>query len=298
MYAIMGVTGQVGSAAARHLQDSGHRVRAIVRDATRTPGWLAQGSELAIADWSDERALGAAFRGVDGVFVMLPANFAPSADFAEPRALIDTLLAALRWAQPPKVVTLSSIGAQHDRDLGLITQLHLLEQAIDSLSLPRAHLRAAWFMENLRWDVARARDDGRFASYLHPLDRAIPMVATDDIGRTVADTLTESWSGRRVLELEGPRRYSPQNMAQALAAVLERDVEAFEVPRAQWATRFIGEGMPADRTAPRIAMLDGFNSGWIDFEGGTTEHVRGGIPLGYVADELVSACPGVLESAA
>jgi hypothetical protein len=45
-------------------------------------------------------------------------------------------------------------------------------------------------------------------------------------------------------------------------------------------------------------MLDGFNSGWIDFEGGATEHVQGRIPLGYVADELVGACPDVLESAA
>jgi uncharacterized protein YbjT (DUF2867 family) len=298
MYAMMGITGQVGSAATRHLQRAGHRVRAIVRDAAKTPTWLASGAEVAVADWSDERALAAAFRDVDGVFVMLPANFAPSADFAEPRALIDTLTAALRWANPPKVVTLSSVGAQHDHDLGLITQLHLLESAIDALPMPRAHVRAAWFMENLRWDVARARDEGRFASYLQPLDRAIPMVATDDIGRTVAATLTETWSGRRVIELEGPRRYSPQDMAQALAAVLEHDVEALAIPRDRWATRFVDEGMPSDRTAPRIAMLDGFNSGWIDFEGGGTEHVIGDIPLGYVADELVSACPLMLESAA
>ncbi len=136
MYAIMGITGQVGSATARHLQDAGHRVRGIVRDAARTPAWLAPGSEVAIADWSDERALAAAFRGVDGVFAMLPANFAPGPDFAEPRALIHTLTAALRWAQSPKVVTLSSVGAQHDRDLGLITQLHLLESAIDTLPMP------------------------------------------------------------------------------------------------------------------------------------------------------------------
>jgi NAD(P)H dehydrogenase (quinone) len=33
--------------------------------------------------------------------------------------------------------------------------------------------------------------------------------------------------------------------------------------------------MPADRTAPRIEMLDGLNSGWIDFEGTGTEHVTG-----------------------
>ncbi|GAB2557070.1 NmrA family NAD(P)-binding protein [Rhodanobacter koreensis] len=298
MYAIMGITGQVGSATARHLLDNGQRVRAIVRDKSKAAAWVTRGAEAAIADWSDAEALAAAFDNVEGVFAMLPANFAPSPDFAEPRALVQTLTTALHRAQPPKVVALSSIGAQHERDLGLITQLHLLEQALDSLSLPRAHVRAAWFMENLRWDVSLAQREGRLASYLQPLDRAIPMVSTDDIGRTIASTLIETWHGRRVIELEGPRRYSPLDMAQALAAVLEHDIETVAVSREQWSARFEDEGMPAGRTGPRIAMLDGFNSGWIDFEGGATEHVLGRIPLGYVADELVSACLDVLESAA
>jgi uncharacterized protein YbjT (DUF2867 family) len=298
MYAIMGITGQVGSAAAKYLLERGERVRAIVRNRSRAAAWAARGAEIVVADWSDAEALTAAFTGVEGVFVMLPANFAPSADFAEPRALIDTLVTALRKARPPKVVALSSIGAQQSRNLGLITQLHLLEQALDALPLPRAHVRAAWFMENLRWDVPLAQFEGRLVSYLSPLDRAIPMVSTDDVGRTIANTLIETWFGRRAIEVEGPRRYSPLDMAQSLAAVLEHDVETTAIPREQWAARFVDEGMPADRTAPRIAMLDGFNSGWIRFEGGATEHVSGRIPLGYVADELVSACLDVLESAA
>lgn len=298
MYAIMGITGQVGSATASYLLDSGQRVRAIVRDKNKARAWATRGAEIAIADWSDAKALAAAFTGTDGVFVMLPPNFAPSPDFTEPRTLVQTLTTALRQAQPPKVVALSSIGAQHEQDLGLITQLHLLEQALDALPLPHAHVRAAWFMENLRRDVTLAQREGRLASYLQPLDRAIPMVSTDDIGRTIASTLIETWHGRRVIELEGPRRYSPRDMAQSLAAVLEHDVKTIAVPREQWSARFESEGMPAGRTGPRIAMLDGFNSGWIDFEGGAAEHVQGYIPLGYVADELVSACLDVLESAA
>jgi NAD(P)H dehydrogenase (quinone) len=34
------------------------------------------------------------------------------------------------------------------------------------------------------------------------------MVATADIGRTAAALLQQSWSGVRLVELEGPRRYS------------------------------------------------------------------------------------------
>lgn len=298
MYAIMGITGQVGGAAARYLLDQQQAVRAVVRDAAKGRLWAERGAAVVIADWLNTETLTRAFADAEAVFVMLPANFAPLPDFTETVALLQAITHALRRASPARVVTLSSIGAHRSHDLGLITQLRMLEDAIDALPMPRAHVHAAWFMENLQRDVARARNEGRLESCLSPLDHAIPMVATDDIGRVIAQTLSQSWQGRRVIELEGPKRYSPRDMGHALAAVLEHDVDTVAVPREQWAARFVGEGMPADRIGPRIAMLDGFNSGWIDFEGGAAEHVRGRIPLGYVADELVSACPAVLESAA
>lgn len=296
MYAIMGITGQVGSAAAKYLLERGQRVRGIVRGKDKAAARAVRGVDLAVAEGAE--ALAAAFAGTEGVFVALPASLAPGSDFAESRAMIAALASALRKATPAKVVALSSIGAQHARDLGLLTPLHLLEQALDALPLPRSHVRAAWFMENLSRHVVPAQLEGRLESFLSPLDRAIPMVSTDDVGRTVASTLEETWFGRRLIEVEGPRRYSPLDMAQSFAAVLEHDIETTAIPRDQWATRFADEGMPADRIAGHVAMLDGFNSGWIAFEKRATEHVCGRIPLGYVADELVCATLDVLESAA
>jgi NAD(P)H dehydrogenase (quinone) len=35
-------------------------------------------------------------------------------------------------------------------------------------------------------------------------------------------------------------------------------------------------------------MIDGFNEGWIDFEGGSAEHRTGRIPLEAVLKDLVS----------
>lgn len=296
MYAIMDITGQVGSAAAKYLLERGQRVRGVVRGKDKAAARTVRGVDLVVADTAD--GLAASFAGAEGVFAALPASLAPGSDFAESRALIDALAIALRKAAPPKVVALSSIGAQHTRELGELTPLHLLEQALDALPLPRAHVRAAWFMENLGRHVAPAQLEGRLESFLSPLDRAIPMVSTDDVGRTVASTLEETWFGRRLIEVEGPRRYSPLDMAQSFAAVLEHDIETTAIPRDQWATRFADEGMPADRIAGHVAMLDGFNSGRIGFQRRATEHVCGRIPLGYVADELVCATFDVLESAA
>ncbi len=276
MYTVMGITGQVGGATARALLKDGKKVRGIVRNKAKAASWEAAGVELAVADWEDAAALEAAFRGADGVFAMLPANFAPPPGFPEARTISATIRRALEAAKPAKVVYLSSVGGHHEKGLGLITQCHILEEEMKTLAIPNAFIRAAWFLENSQWDVASARDRGEIAAFLDPLDRPFPMVSAEDIGKLAAKTLQQDWKGNRFLELEGPRRYSQIDVAETFARLLNRPVVAKPVPRETWAALFEAQGTPADRTAPRIEMLDGFNSGWIDFEGGAgTEHVRG-----------------------
>ena len=101
------------------------------------------------------------------------------------------------------------------------------------------------------------------------------MVATRDIGRLSAEVLQQQWIGNRRLELEGPERYSQWDAAESFSRLLNRSVLAKSVARDAWQSYFENQGMPANRTASRIEMLDGFNSGWIDFEQKGTEHFRG-----------------------
>lgn len=292
MYTIMGITGQVGGAAAAALLKAGQSVRGIVRDASRAAHWQKAGVELAVVpDATDAAALEAAFRDTEGVFVMIPPNFAPAPGFPETRGIVAALRQALAAARPPKAVHLSSVGAQHVSGLGVIAQLHILETELGTLPIPQAFVRAAWFLENFQWDVSAARERGEIAAFLGPLDRAFPMVATRDIGALVARTLQERWDGNRYLELEGPRRYSMQDAAATFAALLGKPVHANAVPREQWPGLFERQGMPPDRLGGRIEMLEGFNAGWIDFEhgGGNTERVRGDTTMEEAFRSLVSA---------
>jgi len=287
MYAITGITGQVGGSVARALRASGEKVRAVVRNKDKAQVFIADGMAAAIADFNNLDALTAAFTGVEGVFVMIPADFAPAPGFPEARAIIATLKAALEIAHPPKLVVLSSVGAQHDQGLGLITQLHLLEAAMNELSLPVTFVRPAWFMENAQWDINPAQESGEIQSFLVPLDRPIPMVATEDIGRVCAQSLLSSWQGKRVIQLEGPQRYSPQDLAHSLSVILGRSVHAVEVERARWTEIFEAGGMPHGRTDMRVEMLDGFNSGWIAFEQNIGDIVLGTLTLDKVIQQMV-----------
>src|SRR5580700_8165760 len=62
-----------------------------------------------------------------------------------------------------------------------------------------AFLRPAWFMENSSWDVAPARNNGVIPSFLQPLDKPVPMVATIDIGHMAARLIRETWTGHRIV---------------------------------------------------------------------------------------------------
>lgn len=285
MYAITGITGQVGGALARTLLASGQRVRAVARDAKRAAPWAARNCDVALADMTDTAALTTAFSNSAGVFVLLPPCFDPSPGFPETRAVIDAVGAALRAARPRKVVCLSTIGAQATQ-VNLLTQLTMIEQAFADLPMPVAFLRPAWFLENAAWDVATARDDGVIRSFLQPLDRPVPMVATEDVGRVAAALLQEEWAGARIVELEGPRRVSPNDLAAAFARVLGHAVHAEAVPRDTWAALFDTQRMR--NPEPRMRMLDGFNEGWIDFASARAEVLKGEIEVDAVLRTLVT----------
>jgi uncharacterized protein YbjT (DUF2867 family) len=284
MYAITGITGQVGSALADALLDAHQPVRAIVRDAAKGAAWAARGCEVALADMTDTDALARAFEGAQGVFILMPPVFDPSPGFAEAQALIDSITTALSRARPARIVHLSTIGAQATQT-NLLTQHTMLEAALRNLPIPLTCLRPGWFMENCAWDVQSARDDGIVHSFLQPSARAIPMIATQDIGRLAAQLLCEEWHGKRIVEVEGPRRVSPDDIVSAFAEVLGKPVRVQTVPRESWNALFTAQGMK--NPEPRIRMLDGFNEGWIDFEGRENEIVKGCTPIVDVIRKLV-----------
>jgi uncharacterized protein YbjT (DUF2867 family) len=284
MFVILGITGQVGGEVARNLLAEGKQVRAVVRDVRRSTAWASRGCDIVTADIGDTVALAKAFEGAEGVFLMVPSNFDPEPEFPEAQAIAASVRTALKQSRPNRVVYLSTIGAQA-KQTNLLTQHTIIEQELRGLDVPITFLRPGWFMENSAWDVAPARDTGVIPSFLQPLNKPVPMVATADIGQVAAELLRESWSGHRVVELEGPRRVTPNEIAAAFSAVLGRQVRTEVVPRSTWESLFRTQGMK--NPEPRIRMLDGFNEGWIEFERGEAGSRKGVVELRTVVADLV-----------
>ena len=273
MFAITGITGNVGGELARNLLTAKRPVRAVVRDARKGAEWAGFGCQVAIADIEDVAALTAAFEGTEGVFVMVPPNFDPLPGFPEARRTAATLKAALEGSGSGRVVYLSTIGAQAVRE-NLLTQHTIIEGVLRELTIPITFLRPGWFMENSSWDVAPAKK-GVVPSFLQPLDKPVPMVSTVDIGRVAAELIQETWSGHRVVELEGPQRVTPNEIGETFAKLVGRPVRMEVVPRETWEGLFRSQGVK--NPLPRIQMLDGFNEGWIEFEGADVRKGRVGL---------------------
>ena len=273
MFLVMGITGKVGGATAKHLLAQGKKVRALVRNREKAANWADQGVELVNGDWNDSAAIERALKGVEGAFVMLPAVWAPSPDFKEAKDVIANYVKALTKVAPPRVVALSSMGANRTSGLGMITALSLFEQGFRNLTSPVAFVRAGGFFENFLYGL-QAAQSGTLPVFYNPTNRKSTMVATNDIGAQVAKLLTGSaWSGHRVIELGS--MVSADEVAGQLGEVLKLEVKAFAIPRAGWAGAFEQTGILKGHTRAAEDMFEAVNSGWMDLGVKGTEHVAG-----------------------
>ena len=272
MFLITGITGKVGGAAARHLLDMGKQVRALVRDQAKASAWSAQGVELLEGEWEDAAAITRALHGVEGAYLMMPPIQTSSPDFRESKALLASYKGALAQSPVPKLVVLSSMGAEKSSGTGLITTAHLLEEALHGQPFPVAFVRAGSFFENYLFGL-QAAQGGTLSTFYAPSDYKLPMIATNDIGAQVARLLTSQWTGTRIIELGS--LVSCDELAAALGQVLGREVKAQSIPRQAWAGALEQMGMPKGGTWAYEEMIEGVNSGWINFGIEGTERVEG-----------------------
>jgi uncharacterized protein YbjT (DUF2867 family) len=202
MFAITGITGNVGGTIADTLLQHGKKVRGIVRDGAKARAWQDKGVEIFVSNYDEN--LSEAFKGVEGVFVMIPPNLLPEPGFPDSVAKIAAIKKAVIAAKPPRAVFLSSWGSEQPSGLGIVTTNRILEQELSDTGIPSAFLRPAWFMENIVYSLPAARSTGKYFSFYQPLERAYAMAATKDVGRIGAEVLLQSWKGNRVIEISVP----------------------------------------------------------------------------------------------
>jgi uncharacterized protein YbjT (DUF2867 family) len=286
-FAVFGVTGRTGAAAADALLRAGHAVRVVVRDPTRGRPWTERGAEIAIADLTDLGAMSRALDRVRGAYVVCPQDYGRDDLFEHAARIADTTARAALAAQVPRLVALSSVGADRARGTGWIGMNHAFEERLGATDIDTAFLRAAYFMENWAPLVGQAVRSGTLPTFLAPPQRAIPMVATVDVGTAAAALLQETWTGTRAVGLTGPADYAPTDVAAVVAATLGKPVGVATLAEADWHGALAGAGFSQAALAGFTEMTRGLNSGHIDFGSDPGAARRAGTtPLAHVIADL------------
>jgi uncharacterized protein YbjT (DUF2867 family) len=288
MYVVAGITGNTGSVVATTLLERKAPVRVLARNAAKAEAWKARGAEVVIAELEDQAALTEALRGAKGAYLLVPPRQASEHPLEENRAVIASLVGAVTAAKLPHVVLLSSVGAQHAEGTGPIRSAHQAEVALAQVTSLTA-VRAAYFMENWLPSLGMLAQ-GLLPTFL-PADFSLPMVATADIGRTAAAALLEgpAADGKRIIELSGPREYSPHEVAAALSELTGKPITAQTAPLDAVVPTFTSFGISRPVAELMRELYAGVASGHISWSGGAARAVRGAVPIADVLRPALAA---------
>ena len=225
-------TGHVGSHVVRMLVQAGERPRVLLRHPDRLDRDLRDRVELAVGDQRDAGYVTEATAGVDAVLWVHPDDWSLPDPDADAEATGEGLAAAIRKHRIPRVVLLSSIGAELRTGAGFIDGLarveRRLDDARDETGTALLHLRCAFFMSNLLMDLDGLRA-GRLTT-TRPLDDPVPWVDPRDIA-TVATLrlLSDAWHGRQVQAVHGPADLTWTEAAAVLSTATGVPIQAVHV---------------------------------------------------------------------
>jgi uncharacterized protein YbjT (DUF2867 family) len=267
---VCGVTGRQGNAVARHLLETGFRVRGLTRDPNKPTARSLdeRGAEIVAGNLDERGSIAQAVRGVDGVFAVQ--NFWETGFDREVRQ--GKLIADAAQAAGVKHFVYSSVGSAH-RQTGLVhfESKWKIEEHLRAVGIPRTILRPVFFMQN--WQTY-AREDILSGVLQQPLDPKcrLQQIAVDDIGAFAAMAFAnpDKWIGRE-LDLAGDAPTMTET-ADTFSRVLGRPVRYQQVPWARFAEAagaemaamyrwFSDVGYNADiaalrREYPRLATLE------------------------------------------
>ncbi|CAF3463342.1 unnamed protein product [Rotaria sp. Silwood1] len=264
-YVVTAATGQVGSAVVNYLLSQSVSVRAVIRSESRSEYFTSRNIEVAIADLTNADALTKAFQGAKAVFAMNPPVYETSDMNTAAMKVSNALAAAIQAAQVPRVVILSSVGAEKSSGTGNILTTHILEETLKGTAPQIVIIRCAWFMENWFKSVSAVKlgQSPVLGSMLQKLERKIPQVATDDIGRVAAEYMTkpaQAVDRMIIVELEGPEPYSPNDVAQIVSKALGKNIHAAAMTEEMIRGLFGKVGWPKETVDNWIEMVQGFDN--------------------------------------
>lgn len=222
---VTGATGRVGRYLVEQLNQTGHHVRALTRNAARAN--FPDGVEVVEGDLTKPATLASALEGITGLHLI---NFGGD-DYA-PLQTGQEIVAMAEKAKVKRVTVLR--GGEKGT----------LEQAVESSSLAWTMLEPVEFMSGaLDW-AESIRSEG--VARMGFASRKTAIVHDADIASVAASVLTEDGHGGKTYNISGPEVLTPREMVRTIGKAIGRDIQFIELTEAQAREAWQAEGFPQD----------------------------------------------------
>lgn len=248
-------TGNVGSRVVRLLVQAGVRPRLLLRDPAKLDPALRDLVDIAAGDLLDTEFVRSATAGVDALFWATPENFAADDPLAEMAQMVANGVAAVRANAVPRMVLISSVGAERGEGVGLIDGLARGEREFASTGTRLRILRCGFYFTNLLASL----DDIRSGSVTttKPADESMPWVDPRDVGEVAAAHLLHGDAPGGIQAVHGPEDLSWSQVAELLNVTLH------VIPERAMADRLAQAGMSPKTVAGVLAMTSALSDGFI-----------------------------------
>jgi uncharacterized protein YbjT (DUF2867 family) len=243
--AVFGASGRQGLAQVRQLSRAGHHVRALSRRADPFYGEQFESVEVAPADITDDRSLAEAFEGVDAVFYTHPLRGPVTRNSSErpDRALwLDRLGRAAKKAGVKRFVwNTSSWIPDRPGDPGFYAGNTEGINALWRSGVGGTVFGSVLFMDNLltNWAFPHIVRDGTFV-YAHRPDLEANWISLDDVAKFMIASLDRPDMEGAWMNIGGPERLKPTDLATALSETLGRRISYQPVSTRKFAELLTG----------------------------------------------------------
>ena len=263
-YLIFGASGTVGSQIVRELVAQGHAVRATTHraDAVGKRGAV----ETVRVDLATGEGVAAAFKGVDGAYLLAPPGY------ADQYRLLSPLVAEAKRAGVGKVVLMTAMGAN-----AADTPFRRVEQELAASGVPYNIIRPNWFMQNFQtfW-VQGINAQGKV---LLPAGTAkVSFIDARDIAAVAVRLLTTHDEDNRDFDLTGPAAIDHDEVARILSQETGRAIRYEEISPDTLRQGLLAGGVPADYTEFLLVILDFLKQGYAERTTGEVKRLLGREP--------------------
>ena len=207
----------------------------------------ARGIRTAVADYSDQAGLEAAFAGADAVLLI------SGSEVGQRVAQHATVINAAKAAGVGRIVYTSAPRATTS-ELILAPEHKATEELIAASGIPATILRNGWYTENYFGALGQAAASGEIVASVG--DGRVASASRADYAEAAAVVLTDASHAGQVYELSGDVAWTHTELAAAAADVLQRPV-SFRALSPEQHLAALGEAGLDAGTAGFVVALDG-----------------------------------------